>query len=193
MFVDKKTHEIHENLNPTKINTYVVFTHKDLYNSLFVQAVETHLSCPVPAVNVVDTSVGDLRYGSCTELRDTSTAWGKPRSNSSPSSPRFSSSQRCISPLCSTQSNMTNQSSISVKAAEVKGVSLEFKSISFSAVNGAEDCVFHRRQLYHSWQSEDALSGSRPVDESDSEGESVSHDARSLQSDDEVTQLCHVI
>ena len=80
-----------------------------------------------------------------------------------------------------------------MKAAKVEGASLEFKSISFSAVNGAEDCVFHRRQLYHSWHSEDALSSSRPMDESDSEGESASHDARSLQSDDEVTLLCHVI
>ena len=73
-----------------------------------------------------------------------------------------------------------------MNAVAVEGVSFEFKSISFSAVNGADDLSFDRRQLHHSWHSDIVISDSRAMEESDSEGDSASHDAKSLQSEDEV-------
>lgn len=73
-----------------------------------------------------------------------------------------------------------------MNAVEVEGACLEFKSISFSGMNGADSCSFYRQQLYHSCNSVDALGGGKTMEESDSGAESASHDARSLQSDDEV-------
>ena len=76
-----------------------------------------------------------------------------------------------------------------MNAVAVEGASLEFKSISFSAVNGADDFSFDRRQLHHSWHSDIAISDSRAMEESDLEGDSASHDTKSIQSEDEVQQF----
>ena len=145
------------------------------------------MSCPASATRV-DSSASDLRYNSCTDLHGPREAWGRPRSSSSPSSPdpTLSASQRCVSPLCSAQSNLTTQSSVSMNAVGVDTVGLEFKSISFSAVNAADYFPLERRQLHHSWHSDIAMCDDKMIEESDSEGESASHDAKSLQSEDEV-------
>lgn len=73
-----------------------------------------------------------------------------------------------------------------MNAVPVKGASLEFKSISFSAVNGADDFSFDSRQLHHSWLSDIAISDNGAMEESGLEGDSASHDTKSLQSEDEV-------
>ena len=73
-----------------------------------------------------------------------------------------------------------------MNAAAVEGTSLEFKSISFSAVNGADDFSFNGRQLHHSWNSDIAISDRRAMEENDLDGDSGSHDTKSLQSEDEV-------
>ena len=73
-----------------------------------------------------------------------------------------------------------------MNAAAVEDTGLEFKSISCSAVNGADSLSFMRRQLCNSWFSDDAVNDGRTVEGIDSVEESASHDANSIQSDDEV-------
>ena len=63
--------------------------------------------------------------------------------------------------------------------------------MSFSAVNGADSFSFKRRQLHHSWHSDEAISpvngGTGTMKESDSEEElSQLPDTDSVPSDDEV-------
>ena len=73
-----------------------------------------------------------------------------------------------------------------MNAVGVDTAGLEFKSISFSAVNAAEYFPLERRQLHHSWHSDIAICDDKTMEESDSEGELASNDAKSLQSEDEV-------
>lgn len=75
-------------------------------------------------------------------------------------------------------------------AVAVEGASLEFKSISCSAVNGVDSFSFNGGRLHHGWYSDDAVNDGRMMEDSDSEGELASHEANSMPSDDEVTLLC---
>jgi len=87
---------------------------------------------------------------------------------------------------------MATNSNISVNAVAVEDASLEFKSASFSAVNGMDSFAFNRRQLHHSWHSDDVIAphfvnDSRTMEESDSERELTASDSTSSPSEDEVS------